>query len=140
VARAEAAAGRRVLVTAGAGEMTLGRRVARAAGLDEDAVRAGSDLLALAALVGAAGRVVVGDTGVAHLATALGTPSVVLFGPTPPALWGPPPGRRRHRALWAGRLGDPHGALPDPGLLAIGVDEVLAALAALDEAAVESPA
>ena len=94
-------------------------------------MHAGLPILALAALVAAAGRVVVGDTGVAHLATAFGTPSVVLFGPTSPAAWGPPPGRR-HRALWAGRVGDPHGEQPDPGLLAIPVDEVLAALDALD--------
>nr|WP_249355415.1 glycosyltransferase family 9 protein [Nocardia farcinica] len=40
------------------------------------------------------------DTGVGHLATAFGTPSVVLFGPNPPAWWGPPPQRRRHVALW----------------------------------------
>jgi heptosyltransferase-2 len=32
---------------------------------------------------------VAGDTGVAHLAAALGTPVVVLFGPTDPALTAP---------------------------------------------------
>jgi hypothetical protein len=33
--------------------------------------------------------------------------------------------------LWAGRQGDPHAAEPDPGLLRIGVDVVVEALAAL---------
>jgi ADP-heptose:LPS heptosyltransferase len=140
VARAETAARRRVLVTGGPGEIDLAHRVAREAGLAPSAVHAGPDLLELAALVAAAGRVVVGDTGVAHLATALGTPSVVLFGPTPPARWGPPPERRQHRVLWAGRVGDPHGATPDPGLLAIRVDDVLAALDALDRTPAEIPA
>ncbi|MEA2307159.1 MAG: hypothetical protein QOH43_4439, partial [Solirubrobacteraceae bacterium] len=32
---------------------------------------------------------------------------------------------------WAGRTGDPHAAEPDPGLLALGVDEVNATLARL---------
>jgi ADP-heptose:LPS heptosyltransferase len=91
-----------------------------------------TDLMGLAAAVAAAGRVVCGDTGVAHLATALGRPSVVLFGPTPPSAWGPPPDRPRHRVLWAGRVGDPHAAEPDPGLLEIGVDDVLAALDRLE--------
>jgi len=85
-------------------------------------------VLALGRLVAAADRVVCCDTGVAHLATALGTPSVVLFGPTSPALWGPPADRPWHRALWAGGSGDPHGQLPDPGLLAIAADQVLEAL------------
>jgi ADP-heptose:LPS heptosyltransferase len=132
VAHAERAAGRPVIVTGGAGEIPLARAVARRAGLEAGAVQAGTDLEQLTALVAAAARVVVGDTGIAHLATALGTPSVVLFGPTPPALWGPPPLRRRHRALWAGRSGDPHGATIDPGLLAISVGEVLEALAGLE--------
>jgi ADP-heptose:LPS heptosyltransferase len=74
---------------------------------------------------------VCGDTGVAHLATALGTPSVVLFGPTAPARWGPPPDRPIHRVLWAGAEGDPHADRPDPGLLRIGVDDVLVELADL---------
>jgi ADP-heptose:LPS heptosyltransferase len=132
LARAEVAAGRRVIVTAGIGEVDLARAVAHGAGLDAGVVQSGMDLLRLAAVVAAAGRVVVGDTGVAHLATALSTPSVVLFGPTSPALWGPPPGRRRHRALWAGLGGDPHGAGVDAGLLAIGVADVRDALAALE--------
>lgn len=132
VALAEVRAGRRVVVTGSAREAPLARLVARRAGLGGDAVRAGLPLLDLAALVTAAGRVVVGDTGVAHLATALGTPSLVLFGPSSPKAWGPPPERRQHRVLWAGRLGDPHGRRPDPGLLAIGVEDVLAALERLD--------
>ena len=74
---------------------------------------------------------VCGDTGVAHLATALGTPSVVLFGPTAPARWGPPRERPIHRVLWAGRSGDPHAAEPDPGLLAIAPQMVIDELATL---------
>jgi ADP-heptose:LPS heptosyltransferase len=134
VARAERVAGRPVVVTGGPGEEELASAVAAEAGLPAGAVLAGrTGLLELAAAAAAAGRVVCGDTGVAHLATAFGTPSVVLFGPTPPAEWGPPP-LVRHRALWAGRHGDPHAGTTDPGLLEIGVDAVLDALAALDRA------
>jgi ADP-heptose:LPS heptosyltransferase len=89
------------------------------------------DLAHLALVVAAAARVVCADTGVAHLATALGTPSVVLFGPEPPSRWGPPPDRPWHRALWAGRRGDPRGASLDRGLALLTVDDVIAALAGL---------
>jgi ADP-heptose:LPS heptosyltransferase len=96
------------------------------------AVLAGrTDLLTLAATVARAGRVVSGDTGVAHLATAFGTPSVVLFGPTPPSEWGPPPQNGRHIALHTGGRGDPHASEPDPALLRISVDDVLEALRGL---------
>jgi ADP-heptose:LPS heptosyltransferase len=114
-----------VVVTAGPGEQALARAVAREAGAT---VFAG-DLRALAALVASAARVLCADTGVAHLATALGTPSVVLFGPTPPAHWGPPPERTRHRVLWAGGRGDPNGARTDPGLLTLQPHDVLEAIA-----------
>ncbi|HWM07739.1 MAG TPA: glycosyltransferase family 9 protein [Solirubrobacteraceae bacterium] len=128
VARAEHDAGRRVAITGSAAERGLAHHVARAAGLPDAAVLAGrTDLLGLAAAVAAARCVVCGDTGIAHLANALGTPSIVLFGPTPPAEWGPPE-RDRHVALWTGRRGDPHATEPDPGLLEIGVGDVLAAL------------
>ena len=133
VARAEREAGRRVVLTGGPDEVALTRRIAARAGLPDRSVLAGrTDLDGLAALVAAAGRVVCGDTGVAHLATALGTPSVLLFGPTSPDVWGPPPARRdRHRVLWAGTIGDPHAARPDDGLLRIGPERVLRELAAL---------
>ncbi len=136
VGRAECEAGRTVLVTGSREERALAASVAAAAGLPPESVLAGeTDLLGLAALVSAAARMVCGDTGVAHLATAFATPSVVLFGPVSPEEWGPPADRRDlHRALWAGRTGDPHAAEPDPGLLEVSVDEVLAALRELPEA------
>ncbi|MFL5818145.1 MAG: glycosyltransferase family 9 protein, partial [Conexibacter sp.] len=84
-------------------------------------------------LVAGAGRVACGDTGVAHVATALRVPSVVLFGPTAPAAWGPPPQRPWHRALWRGRVGNPHASSPDPGLLELMPADVLAALEDLPE-------
>lgn len=130
VARHEADQGRRVLVTAGPGELSLAARVADAAGLGPAAIRAGAGLMRLAGLVAGADRVVCGDTGVAHLATALGRPSVVLFGPVSPEQWGPPPDPR-HRALWSGRRGDPHGGEPDRGLLEIEPGQVIEALAGL---------
>jgi ADP-heptose:LPS heptosyltransferase len=130
VAAALRADGAEVLVTGGPGEEERATAVCRAGGLGHHGRMAGrTDLAALASIVAEAGVVVCGDTGVAHLATALGTPSVLLFGPTSPARWGPPPERPWHRVLWAGRTGDPHGAGPDPGLLEISVADVLEALA-----------
>ena len=128
VAAALAAAGHDVRVTGGPDEVELAQEVARRAGLRLEAVLAGrTDVLGLSALVAAARLLVSPDTGVAHLATAFGTPSVVLFGPTPPALWGPPADRPQHRALWAGRTGDNFAAGPDAGLLSLTVEQVLAA-------------
>ncbi|MCM0676386.1 glycosyltransferase family 9 protein, partial [Micromonospora phytophila] len=101
------------------------------------AVLAGrTDLAALAALVADGRLVVSGDTGVAHLATGYGTASVVLFGPVPPARWGPPPERPRHRALWAGARDWPRwdGVGSHPTLAGIEVDEVLAAVDEVEQA------
>jgi ADP-heptose:LPS heptosyltransferase len=138
VARAEREAGRSVVVTGGADERALAVELATRAGLPDTAVLAGrTSVLELAAAVAAAARVVCGDTGVAHLATAFGTPSVLLFGPTSPAEWGPPVARAQHRVLWTGRRGNPHAQEPDPGLLEI---EVAAVVAALRDAAPEGVA
>lgn len=129
IAAAERMVGRRVVVTGSRSELALARRVADGAGLPAKAVLAGrTSVDQLATLVSAAGRVVCTDTGVGHLATALGTPSVLLFGPVSPAEWGPPAELRRHVVLWAGSRGDPHAGQPDPGLLRITVADVLDAL------------
>jgi ADP-heptose:LPS heptosyltransferase len=129
VARAERRRRRKVLITGTGGESELARRLADAAGLPGDSVLAGrTGLLELAHLIQRAGRVVCGDTGVAHLTVALATPSVLLFGPTSPAHWGPRGEGGIHRVLWSGRRGDPHGTTPDPGLLQIQPEQVIAAL------------
>ncbi|GAA3741994.1 glycosyltransferase family 9 protein [Spinactinospora alkalitolerans] len=120
--------GHEVVVTGSAEERPVAERVARVAGLGPHAVLAGrTRLTELAALVAEAALVVCGDTGIAHLATGYGTASVVLFGPISPALWGPRIDGTRHVCLWAGRIGDPWGERPDPGLLRITTDDVLAA-------------
>lgn len=129
IAAAERMVGRRVLITGSGAELSLARRVADGAGLPSKAVLAGRTTVdRLASLVSVAGRVVCTDTGVGHLATALGTPSVLLFGPVSPAEWGPPAELRHHVVLWAGSRGDPHRECPDPGLLQIKVADVLDAL------------
>jgi ADP-heptose:LPS heptosyltransferase len=136
VARAERARGRTVLLSGGTREVPLALRIAAQAGLPPSAVLAGrtdGDLGGLLELVAGAGRVACADTGVAHLATALRVPSVVLFGPTSPGKWGPPRERPWHRALWSGRRGDPHAAAPDPGLLRLTPADVLDALSDLPE-------
>lgn len=116
-----------VLLTAGPGEVQAAAHVAREAGLPDQAVLHGLSLTALAALVAAARLLVAPDTGVAHLATALGTPSVVLFGPVPPAVWGPPPGWSRHRALWGGVESDNLADSTAPGMLRLTSEQVLQA-------------
>jgi ADP-heptose:LPS heptosyltransferase len=124
-----------VLITGSAPERALAQQVAVSAGLPPDAVVAGRTGLAeLAALIAGAALVISNDTGVAHLAVAFGVPSVTLFGPVSPALWGPPRGSGRHIALWRGtgdRPGDAHGQQADSRLLRIGVDDVMSAVAAL---------
>jgi len=128
VARHLAARDLDVVVTGSPAERATALEVARLAGLAKECVHAGRTRLRdLAALVAAAPLLVCGDTGTAHLATAYSTPSVVLFGPVDPALWGPRIDTARHTCLWRGERGDPHGGDCAPGLLRIDVDEVVAA-------------
>jgi ADP-heptose:LPS heptosyltransferase len=128
VARREAVHGRPVVLTGSPSERSLAEEIVERSGLPTSANRAGATSLSdLAAIVAHASAVCSGDTGIAHLATGFGTPSVVLFGPVSPREWGPPESGH-HRALWEGIPGDPHGDHPAPGLLAIDVDEVTQAL------------
>ncbi len=119
------AAGHCVVLTGSAGEKPLADAIAEQAGLPQTSVLAGQlDILGLVALIDDCRLLICGDTGVAHIATATGTPSVLLFGPTPPSRWGPR-GDGRHIAMWAGISGDPHGQHTDRGLLMISPAQVL---------------
>ena len=75
-------AGHRVLVTGGPGERALTARVAGTRGVD---LGGATDLAGLAGLLARADCLVVGNTGPAHLAAAVGTPVVSLFAPVVPA-------------------------------------------------------
>ncbi len=76
------------LVTWGPGEAALAERVVAASGGTAIASFPAS-LLELAALARRARAIVAADTGPLHLACAVGTPAVALFGPTDPARNGP---------------------------------------------------
>ena len=81
------AEGRRVAVTGGPEERELTARVAGAAGID---LGGRTDLAGLADVLAGADCVVVGNTGPAHLAAAVGTAVVSLYAPTVPAVrWRP---------------------------------------------------
>jgi ADP-heptose:LPS heptosyltransferase len=137
VARRLAERGHRVVLTGTADERDRALAVARVAGLPADAVLAGrTDLTELMSLTAHARLVVTADTGVAHLSYAFGTPSVVLFGPVSAWRWGPPAGGP-HVALSADarRRGDPFADSPDPALLGVGPDMVLASAETLSDAA-----
>jgi ADP-heptose:LPS heptosyltransferase len=124
-----------VVVTGSPGERSIAGAVARAAGLPPEAVLAGrTGLGELAALVADARLVVAGDTGIGHLATAYDTPSVLLFGPVSPALWGPPPDRPGHEALWVGPRPPGDGTQVHPALTELDVPTVLAAVDRVDRA------
>jgi len=79
--------GRRVVVTGGQDERALTARVAGDRGID---LGGHTTLSELAAVIAGADAVVVGNTGPAHLAAAVGTPVVSLFSPVVPARqWAP---------------------------------------------------
>ncbi len=94
-----------VAVTGGPGEKELTKRVAS---LAPGALDLGgrTDLSTLVALVARAAVVVSNDTGPAHLAYALRTPSVTLFGPsTDVERWGPL-NRERHAVLFGNPISE----------------------------------
>jgi ADP-heptose:LPS heptosyltransferase len=83
-------------------------------------VISGRELLDVAALLAVCAGYAGNDSGITHLAAALGIPAVAVFGPTDPATWGPRgPNVRIARSLEAST----------EGLAAVPVDAVFAALA-----------
>ncbi len=136
------AEGRRVVVTGGPGERHLTARVAgepRSGVLD---LGGETDLKGLAELIAGAEAIVVGNTGPAHLAAAVGTPIVSLFAPTVPAVrWRP--WRVPHVLLYrdvpcAGCRARVCPVEGHPCLGGVTVDEVLAALNSLVPIRVEA--
>jgi len=133
------ALGRRAVVTGGPSERALTARVAGADGLD---LGGETSLADLAEVLAGADAVVVGNTGPAHLAAAVGTPVVSLFAPTVPAVrWCP--WRVAHVLLHlevpcAGCRARTCPVAGHPCLNGVEVEEVLAALEQLAHAEVEA--
>lgn len=122
--------GHDIRLTGSASEAPTAHHIAATANLPRESVLAGhTDLEQLTRVTAAARLVISGDTGLAHLAVATATPSITLFGPISPRLWGPPL-HPHHATIWTGdpdgdpRPGDPWGDLVDPRLLEISVDDV----------------
>ncbi|MDP9438109.1 MAG: glycosyltransferase family 9 protein [Actinomycetota bacterium] len=128
-------AGRRVVVTGGPGERGLTARVAGPQRREVLDLGGGTDLAGLAEIIAGAEAIVVGNTGPAHLAAAVGTPVVSLFAPTVPAVrWRP--WRAPHELLYrdvpcAGCRARVCPVEGHPCLGGVTVDEVLAALNSL---------
>jgi ADP-heptose:LPS heptosyltransferase len=131
-----AAEGRRVVVTGSPAERELTAHVARDAGID---LGGATTFAGLARVLAAADAVVVGNTGPAHLAAAVGTPVISLFAPTVPAVrWRP--WRVMHELLYVDVpcAGCRARVCPVPGhpCLAVGVEQVVAAVGRLAPLAV----
>jgi len=110
----------RVVIVGGPGEEALVDEVA-AAGVDM--VSAAAPLREVAALLAAVTIVVANDSGLMHVASAVGTPALGIFGPTSEWLWGP-----THPYAGGVRA---RGADPRTALAALGCDEVERAFVAL---------
>lgn len=89
----------RLVTTGTVQDLPVAAQVARAGCIPPQRQLVGwLDLSVLAATIAASRLVVTGDTGVAHLATAYGVPSVTIFGPASLKRWGPPE-LDRHRVV-----------------------------------------
>jgi hypothetical protein len=120
-----------VVVTAGPGEERLAQAVVFGAVSRRVRAWAPASVVELSAGLARASAVVVGDTGVGHLAAALRVPAVHLYGPSDPAEWGPFDDRAHRRVLHPVLYGDPtdpHARATHPALLRITPDDVLTAL------------
>ncbi|HEX5165117.1 MAG TPA: glycosyltransferase family 9 protein [Thermomicrobiales bacterium] len=79
-----------VLLSGGPDDVALASQIARDAGLEDWSILAGrTDIGTLAAILEQAAVYVGPDTGVSHIAAAVGTPTVAIFGPTNPRRYRP---------------------------------------------------
>ncbi|PRI10017.1 glycosyltransferase family 9 protein [Leucobacter massiliensis] len=125
-------AGHEVVLTGGRDDAERARAVAGAAGLPQSRQLAGClSLDAFAAQIAGASLLVSVDTGAAHLASAYRVPSAIVFGPSPPERWGPPPGPHRVLTEASLRRGEAFASDPDPALLAVSAAQLLDAARSL---------
>ena len=94
-----ASRGYEVLITGTAGEAAIANEVASAMRAPAQVLAGQTTLWTLGALIERAALLVCNDTGVSHIAAALGTPSVVVSLGAEVSRWAPLD-RRRHRVLW----------------------------------------
>ena len=127
VARGLADRGFHVFVNSAPGEESLSATVAAHGA----AALLAASLPQLIALTRRIALLIGGDTGPLHLASALGRPVVGIYGPTDPGRNGPYSARTRVLRSPASRRDHSRRAAPDPGLLTITPDNVLAAAAEL---------
>lgn len=116
------------VISFGPGEEELAEGARRSAGVPEPIVEM-FNLKQLIALLRGASLVVAGDTGPLHLASALGTPVVGLYGPTDPARNGPfSAGDIAVRKARPEETTYRHSRPTSPAMLAISVQDVLDAV------------
>lgn len=124
----------RFVLTGSRAERLLAEAVAARAGVPARLLAGETSLGRLAALFARCDLVMGPDSGPLHLAVAVGTPTVHLYGPVDPAAFGPWGPANRHRVVveplpcqFCNRLDWPEAALPDhPCVTGIPVERVLA--------------
>jgi heptosyltransferase-2/heptosyltransferase-3 len=90
VTRRMIGAGYDVVLTGGPGDRSLADTIATSCEVPNDRVMAGKIDLATSAAVAAQSALLIGgDTGMSHIAAAVGTPTVAIFGPTNPRRYRP---------------------------------------------------
>jgi heptosyltransferase-2 len=105
VAEHFAASGHRLLLIGGEADHSALDALARSLSAHAPIVVRDLPLSTLAAVLARSTRYFGHDTGISHIAAAVGTPSTLLFGPTDPAVWAPPGGHVRVIRPPAGDLG-----------------------------------
>lgn len=78
-----------LLLCGGPGDRETAEEIVRSAGVPIMNAVGQTSLQELAALLSCSDVLLTGDTGPLHMAIALGTPTVSIFGPTDPAVYGP---------------------------------------------------
>jgi len=131
VAHALAGRGIAALVNHGPDEQELAQEVRRASG--GAAMPIECSISELVALTRRAKLAIGGDTGPLHLAAALEVPIVAIYGPTDPRRTGPFGTREVVLRSATSATSHQRSDAPDPGLLAISADQVIAAAVSLLE-------